>query len=52
MGNVYQHSKCLLRGSLNLNQVIKIKKKSAPVTDIHVDLGYILPLGEFIEAEG
>lgn len=50
MGNVYQHSKCLLRGSLNLNQVIKIKKKSAPVTDI--DLGYILPLGEFIEAEG
>lgn len=29
LGNVYQHSKCLLRGSLNLNQVIKIKKKSA-----------------------
>lgn len=33
-----------------MNQVIKIKKKSAPVTDI--DLGYILPLGDFIEAEG
>lgn len=33
-----------------MNQVIKIKKKSAPVTDI--DLGYILSLGEFIEAEG